>query len=396
LPELAPRNVSYITAYPLHPQHTQGDVEFPAQLPYTIPIRDAGDDSPFDVTISFRSTMKKLQIRRVGQLGGIEGSGKLRQVDGVYRLEGQLTNGTGSKLRNVYMIYHDREREDDYILFQPAWEPGVTIDLSVFDGRSTKLIGGTGRDDQGPTSAIPENKVPIRGPMGKPGQDAGWSRYWYQSLRSSGFGNANVDDLDKEVKKTIVMMSIFQRLPPMRNLLELRQGADRVEVLRRGGRYLDMSNAVASGKIVVIAEADGQTPLPYPFEVSGEKVAGKGLVFYQYALPLTRIDEPAATQPGDNAQPAAEGKTLTLPSPGVPGEGTLAASASSPSLGISGVGTLAASASSPSPGTPGEGWGEGPLPATSQPLALHRVSVRPAAKAAGLAINELEAQRWPR
>jgi hypothetical protein len=45
LAELSPHNVSYMTAYPLHPQHTRGDIEFPAQQPYTIPVRDAMEET---------------------------------------------------------------------------------------------------------------------------------------------------------------------------------------------------------------------------------------------------------------------------------------------------------------------------------------------------------------
>jgi hypothetical protein len=57
-------------------------------------------------------------------------------------------------------------------------------------------------------------------------------------------------------------------------------------VLRRGGRSYDVSNALSSGALVVVAEADGLAPLPIPLEVEGAKTAGQGSTVYQFVLPL--------------------------------------------------------------------------------------------------------------
>ena len=73
----------------------------------------------------------------------------------------------------------------------------------------------------------------------------------------------------------------------------------RAEMLRRGGRELDMSHLLAAGNLVIVAEADG-APLPYPMEVEGERMGGDGRVVYQATLPLrnrTRLSRPAPAEP---------------------------------------------------------------------------------------------------
>jgi hypothetical protein len=82
----------------------------------------------------------------------------------------------------------------------------------------------------------------------------------------------------------------------MRNMSSSGQ-TDRVEILRRGGRNLDCSAAIAAGRLVVLAEADGKAPLPFPLEVEGDKVEGSGTLLFQSILPMERIDLPATTQP---------------------------------------------------------------------------------------------------
>jgi hypothetical protein len=79
------------------------------------------------------------------------------------------------------------------------------------------------------------------------------------------------------------------------------QQADRVEIIRRGGRYLDVSPAVSAGRLVVLAQSDGDVELPFPFEVDGDKIAGRGTTFYQFILPLdhTAGTEAPTTQPSE-------------------------------------------------------------------------------------------------
>src|SRR5437764_8635785 len=138
----------------------------------------------------------------------------------------------------------------------------------------------------------PEQHVKLRGIMGRAGVDNGWSRYWYSSdptLRSNMNGNTAIDDSGRDVPKSFPMMSLFQRLPPMKNVNFRANGQDRAEILRRGGRYLDVSPQVAAGRLVVLAEADGEVELPFPLEVEGEKIPGKGRTYYQAALALDHV-----------------------------------------------------------------------------------------------------------
>src|SRR5205823_7597486 len=124
LPEVAPKEVSYLTAYPEHPAHGQGDIEFPAQIPYVVPLRDANSDDPVAIDVPYRSTLKKFQARRVGPVAGvIDGKPKLRKGESNFAvLDGIVTNGTGRRLRNIYFVYHDPQQFDDVILYFPAWE----------------------------------------------------------------------------------------------------------------------------------------------------------------------------------------------------------------------------------------------------------------------------------
>jgi hypothetical protein len=303
LTEVSPRNISYITAYPRHPKHTSGDVEFPAQENYNIPIHDSTEEGPVSINVPFRSTEKLLQARRVGPTGGaIEGLAKLREVDTVWRTEGLFTNGTGQRLRDVYMIMHRPDHMDDWVMYKPTWENGQTIDLADYNDRTVKFIG-----TDGALNGTPDDHIPLRGWMGIAGQSEGWSKYWFKPLTG---GNAGYNERAfTDLPRSMIVMSLFGRLPPMRNT---KDSADRMDILRRGGRNLDMSNAVAAGKVVVLAMADdvGKMPIPFPMQVDGEKITGSGSVFYQFALPMETIPE-ATTQPA--TPPATKQSATTQP-----------------------------------------------------------------------------------
>ena len=320
LPQIEPKSVSYLTAYPAHPSHQAGsDIEFPAHMQYVVATRDPTAEEPVKISVPYRSTLKQFEARRVGPAGsGVEGKPVLRETDRGYGLSGTLLNATGERLKNVYFVYFQPpasesrasgEIGDDWIYYLPAWEKQQSIDLaSEFDNK-TKFIG-LPRDTSN-LSGYPEQRIKLRGRIGRAGQEEGWSRFWYASLKNNGFGNQNLDDLDKDVSKAWPMMSIYGRLPPMRNMVISAQG-DRVEVLRRGARNLDCSAAIAAGRLVVLAEADGKAALPFPLEVEGDKVEGAGTLLYQSILAMERIDLPPTTQP------AGGGTATTTTAPAVP------------------------------------------------------------------------------
>ena len=308
LPQVEPRAVSYLTAYPAHPSHMAGSIDFPAHKPYVVPTRDASAEEPVELVVPYRSTMKQFQARRVGSVAGlIEGKPKLRETEGsIFKLEGTLFNATGQRLKNVYLAYNEPSRSgdvgDDYILFLPIWEKSQSIDLAAEFGRDARFIKSAGLS--GGMYAAPDEGYNIRDVLGRPGQDIGWTSFWYSGqLRSGGYGNGSVDDLHTRVSRSFPMLSLFGRLPPMRN--PIGRQPDRTELVRRGGRNFDVSAAVAAGRLVVLAEAagddrqasGGNAPLPFDLEVEGDKVAGKGYLFFQTVLDLERIDLPPSTQP---------------------------------------------------------------------------------------------------
>ena len=60
---------------------------------------------------------------------------------------------------------------------------------------------------------------------------------------------------------------------------------------------MDRKKAVAAGRLVVLAEAVDDAPLPFPLQVEGDKVEGRGTLFYQAILDLNHVDLPPSTQP---------------------------------------------------------------------------------------------------
>jgi hypothetical protein len=319
LPDVQPKEVSYLTAYPEHPAQGSGDIEFPAQMQYVIPLRDAGSDDPVAIDVPYRSTLKKFQARRIGPAGGtIEGAPKLLKNDaGNVQLNGNLLNNTGHKLLNIYFVYHDPVWDDDQIFYVPEWDKSQTLklenELTLKNSKFLRLEHDSGDNsaDPGDGDSKTGKLFTVQARMGQPGANSGWSSFWYKSdFRNSSIGNSSLDDLGRRVPKSFPMMSLFQRLPPMK---EFDRDHQRAEVLRRGGRYLDVSNAVAAGRLVVLAQADGQPGLPFPFQVDGDNVTGKGILFYQVILPLEHLegtDTASATQPTTRSttQPSQQAK----------------------------------------------------------------------------------------
>ncbi len=105
-----------------------------------------------------------------------------------------------------------------------------------------------------------------------------------------------VTDFDSAIPRSIPELCFFERLGPVRNEQSAMGKEDRFERLRRGARDWDMSQSVAAGDLVVMAQAD-DSPLPYPFAVDGDVTGGKGTIFYQVALPLDRSLLNATTRP---------------------------------------------------------------------------------------------------
>jgi len=291
LKDTAANQVSTISALAWNPSYPPEapDMQGPE---YTVPVREpTSTDSPA-IRVPYSSTLKKFQAAWTGELsGGIEGSASVVE-DGWIR--GNLTNGTGMKLKNVYIAFKyptSSARWDDMMLFVPSWDVGVTIDLN----REYNLLDDGSRVPLVPDAAKPEEGGKVRGNIA-----LDWSRYWLDPMRGTTLiGDGKRDDFSDKVRRSLPMMSLFDRLPPVRNTAGK---TDRFELLRRGGRHLDLSGALAAGALVVLAEADAPTKLPFPLEVQGDPVDGTGAIFYQTVLPLDRSRHPASTQPAWNVE----------------------------------------------------------------------------------------------
>ena len=288
-----PQTVSTINGFAINPAYLDSNSgDTPVALQYLVPVRDASSTDPPALTVPYQSTLKKFESTWIGEgVGGVDGSAKL-VPDSSITIDGRITNGTGKQLRNVYIAFKyprfgTEDVYDDWVLYLPSWDADVSLDLNrEFNGppnSKTVPINVAG-------GSVPENGKKLKGLI------SWWQDYWNSKVKAaSGIGDGFISDADQAVPRSIPMMSFYDRLAPMKNQTDK---PDRVEILRRGGRHLDRSAALAAGALVVIAQADG--PLPFPMTVEGDPVTGTGTTFYQYVLPLDRsaVEKPA-TQPAN-------------------------------------------------------------------------------------------------
>ncbi|MDB5298834.1 MAG: hypothetical protein JWO87_497 [Phycisphaerales bacterium] len=285
LKDAAKDAISYVTPLQIHPLYVPQS-DFPAAQVYSIPVHD--DPQPVSIKVPFRSTLKKLEARWVGDLQtGIGGSARLVGVDkGI--ITGTLTNQTGADLKNVYFAFnHVKSSTDvhDWVLFVPHWDKDKSLDLNKeFDSKNAKNIGISGNwHPPGPGGNV------------KGFIDGYWDQYWATEWGSGNSLPGGEDDRGKSDftnpnPRSFPIMSLYDRLGPGRNLLTP-NGAHRVDLLRRGGRMLDMSPSVAAGRLVVLAQSDDdKRGLPFPLIVEGSRVEGQGRIYYQFALPVDRSE----------------------------------------------------------------------------------------------------------
>lgn len=284
----ADNNVSYITAFPMHPQHITGDTAFTANVEYAIPLRGATSDDPVAIEVPYRSTLKKMQAHWVGNLiGGIDGQPRILSGETIPILQGTLTNNTGHDLSEIYIAFRnyrpDQDKDEDWVLFFPSWPNGVSIDLDL-EFKQAPLLSKDAR---------PENGKPVKGVISQ----REWLTYWYESFKN--VNDMHWDDSKRPYQRSFPMLSLFGRLPPARNSAPDRN--ERFELLRRGARQMDLSAAVSAGQMVVLGKTQG--PLPFPMEVNDNKVEGAGTVYYQVVVSLDRSAVMnATTQPGATTQ----------------------------------------------------------------------------------------------
>jgi hypothetical protein len=328
-----PQGLSTLTPFSVHPAHHSVSSDFPAYLTYTIPVRDNPLNEPVAADFPYRRTLKKVQARWVGQLnggidvltGGSAGTYEENKPKLVERnkdfISGRLVNRTGTDLAHVHFVFnypptqYDDTKYEDYILYVPSWPDGKEIVLNAEYARAALLpplnVTGTlpGRATPGGSNTKSIKALSM----------SHWADFWYSGLKTTGISDS-FDDARNDYLRSFTIASLYDRIPPQVNRGTT---ADRVEVLRRAARDWDMSELVAAGQLVVLAQggvpgALGRRPLPIPMDVEGERVTGSGPTFFQFALPLDRseLPPPWSKPEGEDAAdapataPAAAGKAV--------------------------------------------------------------------------------------
>lgn len=309
LQKTAPQTTNWITPYPEHPS-LQDTGKYLAMKQYTLPIQDASSDEPVRVEMSWRSTMKRVQVKWNGEFEG--------RIDGQVSLSGRnhpdvkgtLVNSTPWTLREVYLVYRGVRTEGDgsnaggdRVIYIPQWEQGERIDLAELLLSDKAYRIGVSKAMR---ESLPRMDNVVYGGMElihygqneAPGGE-GWVSYWYANSKFSGreLNDFAVDDSSSGYVVSLPLCSLFDRIPPMRN--ERKDGVfnqTRNNILRVGARALNVSPAVAAGSMVVLAQARG--PLPVPLMVDGDAPAGDGVILCQFILPMGRpgAQTPATTQ----------------------------------------------------------------------------------------------------
>ena len=309
-----PSFVSYLSAFAPYPTMNHGDTGFTITERYNVPIPDSSSNEGSTISVPFRSTLKKLQARWVGTLPSVEGTVKLIEAtedSPSSRLTGVLTNKTGRDLSGIYFGFMGRAATGtafvDRLFFVPKWPKDGQIDLdkqvtaikaservkynaSNIGARPTdgKVIGDTivtmVKDEKG-------NNTPT---------NDGWNAYWADGLRNAPSEGPLGSGVDPGFIRSFPLTSLYERVPISKKYTSANS---RYDLLRRGARHFDMSQSMAAGELVILAQdADNElngkalSKLPFPLEVDHDVVTGEGTTFYQITLPLTRVTPPPTTQ----------------------------------------------------------------------------------------------------
>lgn len=286
LGDMAHDGVSYISGFAENPQQLGESGEFPAPANYTVPVRDLTTPDPPRITVPYRSSLKKLQSRWIGDLQPkFTGAVKLDPANFSAFLSGQLTNQTGMDFTDVYLAFKNPAGKN-WLIYLPTWPKGRTIDFKADLEKKTTLVGQeAGNAVPGDQKILSDAIVPSS--WKKDPKQHGWLNYWYGHFRRNGFSDAAVDD--PNFTYVYPMLSLFDELPPMVNYqINGQWSNNRVEWFRRGARMLDASRCVDAGELVIFTAVSG--PMPEPIQVNDNPVAGDGTVFYQFILPIDRGD----------------------------------------------------------------------------------------------------------
>jgi hypothetical protein len=288
-------SVSYLSPFAEHPQQLGDVTEFPSPTEYFVPVRDLKSDTQPQLTVAYRSSLKKFQARWVGDLDSrFTGSVKLDPDSMRLPLSGTLTNASGADLTDIYLAFNV-SGEKDWMIYIPEWKKGATYDVNK-DLANNFRVGKEGKGE-----AVPgEGKILSDELASKSAKldikFNGWINYWYSHLHDNG---DDPNALEDAANDAFPMLSVFDRLPAMPNSVDASSGIgigkarkDRVELYNRGAAMLNASQSIADGQLLILATAKGA--LPIPLMVDDEKMTGDGTNYYQFILPMDRgkLDQP--------------------------------------------------------------------------------------------------------
>jgi hypothetical protein len=336
LKETAPNRASYLTAFNLHPAFNGNNDDFPAHQDYYVPVREMHEADreaadPRIIRVPYRSTLKKFQAEWIGAPkdtsapdaplpAAIDGAVKL--ADEIPLVTGTLSNNTGHDLRMVYFVVHNpgikRDAgtvdQQDLVLYISYWPKGGRISLT--NEFQSLAKGGAKQINMNPNQRDvlfdDTSATAIKSYQGRISFDnhvtfgGNWADYWYNDGWHGGSYSDSREFEEKEPLRphSFPILSFYDRLPMSRNNTRNKEYAnDRLDFLRRGLRDLDCSSAISAGNMAIIAvSATDEEPLPFPLEVQGDRVEGKGIVYYQFIIPVDRsavLKDPLApaTQP---------------------------------------------------------------------------------------------------
>ena len=322
-----PQRPSNVLPFSDHPARSDDSLS-PIPGSYAVVVRTGNEPNLGEADIPYRSTLKKVEADWRGAAGataggdadlppvagGILGSAELRPLDPdrtdrtqVVNLRGRLTNNTGVDLEDVYVAFRAPfgGRWRDFLLHVPAWRAGTTRDLALD-------VNGGGQSDKPRRAEEPrENQQ-----AGRLGRDRVFGRVDQYDRQLNGplrTGSLNVGQAVVPLERldlAVPHLGLFARLPVMRNPPN---ATNRVELMRRNARSLDVSPALAAGSLVVLGRADS-SPLPFPLTVGGDVLEAGGSTFYQAVLPLDtsavadqvrpRLDAPPGRRDPADASPA--------------------------------------------------------------------------------------------
>ena len=243
----------------------EGATLFPTPEYYTIPVRDMDETDTPAITVVYRSSMKKLQSRWVGDIPAkFTGAVRLNMSGNTF-LAGSVTNQTGIDFTDVYLAF--RTKDENRVIYFPKWPKNATVDLAKDLGRPV-LVGLPGTLESLPG----EGKV-ISDSIGNASVKAGdsrdhhWMSYWFGKAHGSAISSGSGGRRSESNLRVspCSAFSIFYRFDVIRNKPDANGqsgSTDRYELFRRGGRIFNVSQSVMAGQLVVLAATNASLPMP--------------------------------------------------------------------------------------------------------------------------------------